>query len=262
MESFFVVIITVICWYFIIKFFIWLFKEKNFPYELQKIRYNNKNKHACKCYMEGLNSGEQKVADLLAAELSYTDYFLFNNIIINSKNNGSTQIDHIIVSKFGIFVLESKDLKGWIFGSKNQSTWTQSMPGAIKYKFQNPIHQNYGHLMALKDLMPFAKDNFYNIVVFTGEAEIKTESIENVIYLNKLIEYIKKYNQEKLNENEVQFAIGKLSYACQTINITVEEHIANIYANKNIANTTQNNNRQSFGSYYKPVLRTQGSFRR
>lgn len=242
--------LTVIFWILIVKFFIWLFKGKSLPYEIQKIRYNNTSKHACKCYMEGLTPGEQKVADVLAGELSYTDYFLFNNIIINSKNNISTQIDHIVVSKFGIFVIESKDLNGWIFGSRNASTWTQSMPGAVKYKFQNPLRQNYGHLMALKELMPFAKDNFYNVVVFTGNAEIKTERIENVLYSSELIEYIKKYSQEKLNENEVQFAVGKLSYACQTINITVDEHVANIHANKNYQQVNQYNQRP-FKAFYR-----------
>lgn len=253
------ILITIIFWALVVIFFIWLFKSKSFPYDIEKIRYDNTSKHACKCYMEGLTPGEQKVADILAGELSYTDYFLFNNIIINSKNNISTQIDHIVVSKFGIFVIESKDLSGWIFGSKNSPTWTQSMPGAVKYKFQNPIHQNYGHLMALKELMPFAKDNFYNIVVFTGNAEIKTERIENVLYLDELIENIKKHSQEKLNENEVQFAIGKLSYACQTVNITVDEHVANIYANKNIQNPNQYR-QESFGSYYN--RRNPGYFRK
>lgn len=256
METIIGLALFIIFLVFVIKSLTWLFESKSLPYEIQKIRYNNTSKHACKCYMEGLTPGEQKVADVLAGELSYTDYFLFNNIIINSKNNISTQIDHIVVSKFGVFVIESKDLSGWIFGSKNQSTWTQSMPGAIKYKFQNPIHQNYGHLMALKELMPFAKDNFYNIVVFTGNAEIKTERIENVLYLSELINYIKKYDKEKLNENEVQFAVGKLSYACQTINITVDEHVANIYANNNIKNL----NRGNFSSYYNPALRTRGNF--
>lgn len=209
----------------------------------------NKEKHACKCYMEGLSPGEQRVADLLAIKLDFKDYFLFNNIIIKSKGNTSAQIDHIIVSKFGIFVLESKDLSGWIFGDKNGNNWTQSMPRARKYKFQNPIHQNYGHVMALKELMPFAKDNFYNVVVFTGNAEIKTERIENVLYLNELIDYIKKYNQEKLTEDEIQFAIGKLSYACQTVNITVDQHVANIYANKNTTNLNQYS-QQPFNAYY------------
>lgn len=250
MNLFISIIILIIFYIFVVKFFTEVFKGKSFQYQQDKTKYSNIKKHACKCYMEGLSYGEQKVANVLAQELSYKDYFIFNNIITHSKNNISTQIDHIIVSKFGIFVLESKDFSGWIFGDKNQSTWTKSMPGAIKYKFQNPIHQNYGHIMALKELMPFAKDNFYNIVVFSGDAEIKTDPIENVVYLNKLIDYIKKNDKVKLNEDEVQFAVGKLSYVCQTINITEAEHVANIHTNKNLQITNQYN-RQPFNAYYK-----------
>ncbi len=192
----------------------------------------NSEKHGCKCYMEGLTYGEQEVADTLARELSYKDYFIFNNLIIPSENNGSTQIDHIVISKFGIFVIESKDYKGWIFGDKDQPFWTQSLPdGKNKFQFQNPIHQNFAHIMALKTLMPFATDCFYSIVVFSSNSEIKTIPIENVVHVNQLIGCIKKYTQEKLTENDVQLAIGKLSYACQTVDITASEHIANLNAN-------------------------------
>lgn len=246
-------LLSVIFWWYVIKFFIWLFKRESFPNIQENNKYNNKTKHACKCYMEGLTLSEQKVVDLLSQELSYEDYFLFNNIIIHSKNNISTQIDHIIVSKFGIFVLESKDLSGYIFGGKYQSIWTQSFRGAKKVKIQNPLHQNYGHVMALKELLPFAQDFFLNIVVLTGNAEIKTGRIENVILLENLIDCIKGYKQVVLNENQVQYAIGKLSYACQTINITEEEHSTNVRANKNYQKMNQYR-RESFGSYYRPAV--------
>jgi|SRR3989344_1546028 len=189
----------------------------------------NSEKHGCKCYMEGLSCGEQEVADTLSRELGYKDYFIFNNLIIPSENRGSTQIDHIVVSKFGIFVIESKDYSGWIFGEKDQTFWTQSLPGGKnKFQFQNPIHQNYAHIMALKALMPFAADSFYSIVVFSDKSEIKTAPIENVVYLSQLIGCIKKYTQEKLTENDTQLVIGKLSYACQTVDITTSEHIVNL----------------------------------
>lgn len=192
----------------------------------------NSEKHGCKCYMEGLSDGEQEVADILSRELSYKDYFIFNNLIIPSENNRSTQIDHIVVSKFGIFVIESKDYNGWIFGDKDQPFWTQSLPGSNKFQFQNPIRQNYAHIMALKVLMPLAVDSFCSIVVFSDKSEIKTTPIENVVHLNQLIDCIRKYTQEKLTRESLQLAIGKLSYACQTVDITASEHIENLQAHQ------------------------------
>lgn len=198
----------------------------------------NSEKHGCKCYMDGLTAGEQEVAHILAEGLSYKDYFIFNNLTIPSDHNGSSQIDHLVVSKFGVFVIESKDYKGWIFGSKDQEQWTQSLPGGKnKFQFQNPIRQNWSHIMSLRTLMPFIPEStFQSIVVFTDSCEIKTPAIENVVRIEDLIECIKKYTETKLPENDLQLALGKLSYACQTVDISPSQHIENLHSYHPVAN--------------------------
>lgn len=227
-------VLLVIGAYFIFKKFWRKKKPTESSIDSRKIAEINSEKHGCKCYMEGLSGGEQEVAHLLSRELSYKDYFLFNNLILPSENNASTQIDHIVVSKFGIFVIESKDYQGWIFGNKDQTTWTQSLPGGKnKFQFQNPIHQNYAHIMALKALLPFVGDNFKSVVVFSNKSEFKAEPIENVVNLDELIGYIKKYTQEKLTDYDLQLAIGRLSFLCQTLDISAEDHVANLHANHN-----------------------------
>ena len=67
------------------------------------------------------------------------------------SRNGTTQIDHILVSAYGIFVIETKNLKGWIFGSAENATWTQVLAGK-KYPFQNPLKQNYRHTRCARRL--------------------------------------------------------------------------------------------------------------
>jgi hypothetical protein len=192
----------------------------------------NSEKHGCKCYMDGLTDGEQEIARMLSEGLSYKDYFIFNNLTIPSDYNGSSQIDHLVVSKFGIFVIESKDYKGWIFGSKDQDKWTQSLKrGKNKFQFQNPIRQNWSHIMSLKTLLPFIPDNaFQSIVVFTDSCEIKTPAIENVIRSENLIGCIKKYTENKLSEDGLQRVLGKLSSVCQTVDISPSQHIDNLYS--------------------------------
>ena len=49
-------------------------------------------------------------------------YRRIHDIILPSKN-GTTQVDHVLISAFGIFVIETKNMKGWIFGGQNDSTW-------------------------------------------------------------------------------------------------------------------------------------------
>ncbi|MDZ7854092.1 MAG: nuclease-related domain-containing protein [Halomonas sp.] len=63
--------------------------------------------------------------------------------------DGSTQIDHIFVSRFGIFVVETKNMKGWIFGDKDQAQWTQKIYRK-SFRFQNPLRQNYKHVKSLE----------------------------------------------------------------------------------------------------------------
>ncbi len=203
-----------------------------FTFSLDSTKINSK-KHACKCYMEELTDGEQRVATILANELSYKDYFLFNNIVVRSKKRVSSQIDHIIISKFGIFVLENKDYSGWIYGSEKQTEWTQTFRTGKKSKFQNPLFQNYSHIMSLLELEPNLRGNIFSIVVFSGNAEMRTDMPKNVVHADELVAYLKTFTEEIINEGQVQFIIGKLSYACQTVNISNDEHVLNIKNYKN-----------------------------
>ncbi|ENY3838983.1 nuclease-related domain-containing protein, partial [Vibrio vulnificus] len=87
--------------------------------------------------------GEFLVNKLLS-QLPDSDYTLVRNVTLPT-DDGTTQIDHIVVSRFGIFVVETKNMKGWIFGSKSQKQWTQKVYRHSS-KFQNPLHQNYKHV--------------------------------------------------------------------------------------------------------------------
>lgn len=68
------------------------------------------------------------------------DYILLNDLTFLDQDNQTTQIDHILLSPYGIFVIETKNYKGWIFGSSHQKIYKSS------HKFQNPLHQNYKHI--------------------------------------------------------------------------------------------------------------------
>jgi restriction system protein len=72
-------------------------------------------------------------------QLDKDAYHLMKNVTLPTED-GTTQIDHIIVSIYGVFVVETKNMKGWIFGSPNQKMWTQQIY-KHKNKFQNPLHQ-------------------------------------------------------------------------------------------------------------------------
>ena len=113
----------------------------------------------------------------------YRDWILLNDVLLPT-GEGTTQIDHILVSPGGVFLIETKDMNGWVFGSPGQKQWTQSFAAGrwsrkfgIKSKqfaFYNPLLQNEGHAKALVNLGIVDRWWLRPIVVFVGEAELKT----------------------------------------------------------------------------------------
>lgn len=102
----------------------------------------------------------------------------FKNIIIESHsgNTNHTEIDELIVSAYGIFCIEYKAHRGIIFGSKQNKIWTQCKYNGNR-PINNPIHQNYKHTCALKDLLGDSiKSPIKSYVVYTDATDIHVDS--------------------------------------------------------------------------------------
>lgn len=111
------------------------------------------------------------------------EYTVFHNLLFES-NGRSTQIDHIVISPYGVFVIETKGYKGWILGGEYSEYWTQVIYKS-KQQFYNPIKQNEGHVKFLRYLLHTSFEIlFIPIVVFNNDAELKIR-IENHIVLNR-----------------------------------------------------------------------------
>lgn len=83
----------------------------------------------------------------LTAKLKLHDcYRIIHDVTLQIDEGGTTQIDHIIVSRYGVFIVETKARSDWIFGSEKQPRWTQQFHNTSN-QFQNPLRQNYkqGH---------------------------------------------------------------------------------------------------------------------
>jgi restriction system protein len=132
------------------------------------------------------------------------------NSVTLPTGNGTTQIDHILISRFGVFVIETKHYKGWIFGDASNPKWTQVV-FRKKSRFQNPIHQNYKHVTTVRDTLDFLPaEDVRSVVVFTGDAEFKTSRPEGVLLFDELISHIQSFREERISENRVQFCVGRL----------------------------------------------------
>ncbi|MBN1914827.1 MAG: NERD domain-containing protein [Parachlamydiales bacterium] len=158
------------------------------------------------------NSGEVLVRNLLEKYCENKDAHLLNCITLRLEDGSTTQIDHVLVSTKGIFVIETKHYKGWIFGNARAKAWAQIIY-TNKYLFQNPLFQNYKHVKEVQRIFEFLEPRLiHNIVVFSGESIFKTSKIDNVCYLEELIPTIEKYSDDVLTLNRIQFCVGRLEY--------------------------------------------------
>ncbi len=174
------------------------------------------------------NRGEALVARVARNNFGPPDYHLMNHVTLQMKN-GTTQVDHILVSRFGVFVIETKDYKGWIFANAKQANWTQVL-FKRKFKFQNPIFQNIRHVRAVQDLLDFLPPGaIKSAVVFTGEAQFKTEIPEGVFRLSGLTNYMREQTVEVMSLNRMQFCVGRLETARLAISGKTDvEHVQSL----------------------------------
>lgn len=137
-------------------------------------------------------------------------YHRINNVTLPLPDGGSTQIDHVIVSVYGIFVIETKNYKGWIFGNEKQRQWTQTL-GGKKYKFQNPLRQNYLHIKTLSDLLALELSYFHSMIAFIGDCELKTrDQLPEHVLTSGMVSYIKNKQDEILSAAQVQAIVGQI----------------------------------------------------
>ena len=174
------------------------------------------------------NHGEALLSSVALTNFGPPDYHLMNHVTLQLKD-GTTQVDHILVSRFGVFVIETKDYKGWIFANAKQANWTQVL-FKRKFKFQNPIFQNFRHVRAVQGLLDFLPPGaIKSVVVFTGEAEFKTEIPQGVFSLSGLIEYLREQTVEVVSLNRVQFCVGRLETARLAISGQTDvEHVQSL----------------------------------
>ncbi len=100
----------------------------------------------------------------------------YSKLICNSYvpyRGKTSEIDLILIHEKGIYVFESKNYSGWIFGSEEQHTWTQFLNSKTKYRFYNPIMQNETHISALSSFLNIPREVFRSYILFSDRCELK-----------------------------------------------------------------------------------------
>lgn len=168
------------------------------------------------------NTGEVLVRRAIQSACSGPAWHLLNNVTLPTLD-GTTQVDHILVSRYGVFVIETKDYTGWIFGDARSSQWTQVLYKR-KFRFQNPLHQNYKHIKAVQALLDFLPESqIEGVVIFTDDAEFKSSRPPSVLTTSEFVTRVNELKNEVITENRLQFCVGRLE--CQRLALTKETDV-------------------------------------
>lgn len=177
--------------------------------------------------------------------------FLYNCYL--PKDNGeTTEIDILMIHRSGIYVFESKNYSGWIFGSEKQKNWTQTLPAGRKCQkvhFLNPIMQNKLHIKWLKnqigDSVPM-----YSIVVFSERCALKKlDLISSDIYVIKrdavmgAVKNIERKETVRMSQSKVDEIYEKLYPFTQVTDAEKEKHILDITAAHEEPEVVQSDNK-------------------
>ena len=185
--------------------------------------------------------GEQRVHDILSHLPD--EYHVLDDVVLKTEK-GTTQIDHVVVSKYGVFTLETKNYRGEIYGDDNRQEWTQLIVTEVTYAkkwwktytyvtknhFYNPVKQSIGHALRIKEILSaFPHVKIVPIVVFAGDAVLsKVESRYHVVYEENLLDVISDYRTIYLSDDDVQVLLGILERNNVREMVNDRQHVKNL----------------------------------
>jgi hypothetical protein len=187
--------------------------------------------------------GEMRVSSILSQLPE--EYTILNDLVFHTEK-GTTQIDHVLVSKYGIFAIETKNYRGEIYGDDDRKKWTQIIVTDVTYtkkwwktytyvtknQFYNPAKQSLGHAFKIKEMLSaFPHLKVVPIVVFVGEAVLNNvKSRQHVVYEEDLLSVINLYKTTYLTDDDVKTVLDILEGNNVRDTVSDRQHIKNLQA--------------------------------
>jgi restriction system protein len=151
----------------------------------------------------------QMAANLFAKVLlTRSGYRLIKDVRLPGED-GTTRIDQIIVSRFGVFVVDMKNVAGYISGTPDQEMWTQEWRHRSR-SFPNPLQHNYRQVRALRRLLNLDGKVFHPLVVFIRDSRFKTPMPDNVTNLAGYIRSIRSNMVPLLSDQQVTEIVSQV----------------------------------------------------
>ena len=148
---------------------------------------------------------ETRVRRQLAAGLERNRFTVFNDVVL-PVGGGTIRINHVVVSRLGIHVIESRYVRGWISGTEVQERWQQHALGHST-RFDNPMHRNRQQVEALQRLLDYPSAVFHPLVALVGLKGFKKRPPENVLAAESLLGRIRGSTRQLLSPEQADHAI-------------------------------------------------------
>ncbi|MGN0771741.1 MAG: NERD domain-containing protein [Christensenellales bacterium] len=171
--------------------------------------------------------GEKIIANILGKNIPDKQYVI-NNFIFKDISGKSRQIDHIYINQYGIWVIETKNYSGTIYGTEDKREWTQVYDyGQKNFKFYNPVKQNFTHIYCLSKLLG-VKNIFHNVVVFIGNADLSKITSKYVYNKFDIVNIKTQQSNIHLTNEQMKVYYNNLIQIKSNSNLSEREHIKNI----------------------------------
>ena len=152
---------------------------------------------------------------------------VMSGLIIEGKDGRTTEIDQIVVNSNGVFVIETKNYAGKVYGDDSCSEWTQVLAGGkLTHKHYNPVKQNGTHVYMLKNALDLPIHINDCVVMVRGN--IKNISSDRVFSLFGVRKFLRTKRYPGLSESDVEMIYGKLQHIKKTTKVTPEQHRENV----------------------------------
>lgn len=172
--------------------------------------------------------GERITSEILDEYLKNNYGFKIDDVIVMGNNGKTSQIDHILFTTHGIFVIETKNIEGRIYGSIEQKYWTQVTNSYNKYQKYSPVFQNKTHVYRIKSLLKL-RYGVYSCVVFTKNNTDYLKGCEQCVHnACDLLNYLNSKTEIIFKKEAVQQMYLKINDFKTNPRISEEEHIQNI----------------------------------
>ena len=166
----------------------------------------------------------------LNKRLSAGQYIIFSDLIIPSTSEKirSTQIDHVVVSIYGIFCLETKSHQGSIYGGYKSKYWKQYL-GGKSFDLYSPIRQNHHHVKSLEYLIRSRiKAPIHSYVVFPSAKKIMLNGNRVDLTLSATVDRILNHTRQVYSFDDVTAISKGLAIVSSPSDLLRKEHIESV----------------------------------